>query len=194
MSFFDELEKVVGSVEGEAGAAAPGTDPAAVPGGAAGAAGGYGGILAAAEAAMAGMGQQPGQVASSSMPAGVTPATSAALVQEAMTMLTSGGAGGAGGAGGMSGLVQQFEQQGLGHLVGSWIGGGQNLPISGQQLQGVLGEQQVQELAQRVGLPPGLAASALAVVLPAVVDKLTPNGTVEHQLLQQGLSWLAGRA
>jgi uncharacterized protein YidB (DUF937 family) len=120
--------------------------------------------------------------------AGAAPGASAPLLQEAMGLLSS-----SSGAGGLSGLVQQFESQGLGHIIGSWTGPGQNLPISGQQLQAVLGDQRLQQLAQRVGLPPDAAANALAAVLPAVVDKVTPNGSIEHTLLQQGLSWLETR-
>jgi uncharacterized protein YidB (DUF937 family) len=120
-------------------------------------------------------------------PAGAVAGASAPLLQEAMGLLTNNSAGG------VSGLVQQFESQGLGHIIGSWMGPGQNLPISGQQLHSVLGGQQLQELAQRVGLPPEAAANALAAVLPALVDRVTPNGSIEHTLLQQGLGWLEGR-
>jgi uncharacterized protein YidB (DUF937 family) len=112
----------------------------------------------------------------------------ASLVQEAMGLLNENN-----NAGGLGGLVQQFEAQGLGHVIGSWTGPGQNLPISGAQLSGVLGDARLQQLAARVGLPPDAAASALAAVLPSLIDRMTPNGTVEHTLLQEGLSWLEGR-
>jgi uncharacterized protein YidB (DUF937 family) len=127
------------------------------------------------------------QAASTAAP-GAAPAGGTLIAQEAMRLLTDNSSGG------LNGLVQQFEQQGLGHLIGSWVGTGQNLPVSGQQIAGVLGDQRVQELAQRIGLPPAAAASALASVLPALVNHMTPNGNVEQQLLQQGLSWLQGRA
>jgi uncharacterized protein YidB (DUF937 family) len=150
MGFFDDLEKVVGSVAGEAGSGAAAAQPAVA------------------------------------MP-GATPGANPAILQEAMKLLTESGSGG------LSGLAQQFEQQGLGHLIGSWTGQGPNLPVSGAQMQGVLGDQRLQQLAQRVGLPPEAAASALAAVLPALVDRVSPNGTMEHQLLQDGLGWLEGR-
>ncbi|MBV8201191.1 MAG: DUF937 domain-containing protein [Acidobacteria bacterium] len=120
----------------------------------------------------------------------VAPAMSASLVQEAVNLLTGGGSG----SGGLAALVQGCERQGLGHVIGSWLGPGENLPISGPQLQAVLGDQRLAQAAQRLGLPPAAAATTLAAVLPAVVDRLTPNGTLEQQLLRQGLDWIEGRA
>jgi len=78
--------------------------------------------------------------------------------------------------GGLSGLVNMFEQQGLGHVVGSWISNGQNLPISADQLRSVLGNDQVQALAQKLGINPQEMSGHLAELLPQVIDKLTPNG------------------
>src|SRR5258707_4071383 len=70
-----------------------------------------------------------------SVPATVAPAMSASLVREAVAVLADGGADG------LAGLVQRFERQGLGQVIGSWLGPGQNLPISGPQLQAALGGQ-----------------------------------------------------
>jgi uncharacterized protein YidB (DUF937 family) len=121
-------------------------------------------------------------------PTPVAPAMSASLVQEAVGLLTESGSGG------LPGLVKQFQSQGLGHVIGSWVGSGENLPISGAQLQSVLGGPRLAQVAQRLGMPPETAAATLAAVLPAVVDRLTPQGAVEPQLLQQGLAWLQGRS
>ena len=52
--------------------------------------------------------------------------------------------------GGVSGLVAQFEQQGLGNVVQSWIGKGPNLPISPDQLNKVLGSATVQQMAAKL--------------------------------------------
>ena len=43
------------------------------------------------------------------------------------------------GVGGLEGLVAKFQQAGLGEVIGSWIGTGQNQAISGEQLSNVLG-------------------------------------------------------
>ena len=95
--------------------------------------------------------------------------------------------------GGISGLVQAFHTNGLGGVVNSWISTGQNQPISGAQIQQVLGSGQVQALAQKLGIDSSQASSVLSQLLPTVIDKLSPNGTVPDQsnLLQMGESLLA---
>jgi uncharacterized protein YidB (DUF937 family) len=55
--------------------------------------------------------------------------------------------------GGLSGLLQSFHDKGLGELVTSWVGTGQNLPISADQIEHVLGSEQVQQLAAKLGIP-----------------------------------------
>lgn len=80
--------------------------------------------------------------------------------------------------GGLAALVQQFEQGGLGHVIGSWIGTGQNLPITAEQLHSVLGSEQVQQIAQQLGLNSTEVLGQLSQLLPQVVDKMTPNGAV----------------
>jgi uncharacterized protein YidB (DUF937 family) len=80
---------------------------------------------------------------------------------------------------GLQGLVRQFQEQGLGAIVNSWVSTGQNQPISIQQLQSVLGSDLVTKLAQQAGLSPDQGLGALAQLLPQVVDKLTPGGEVE---------------
>jgi uncharacterized protein YidB (DUF937 family) len=117
----------------------------------------------------------------------VAPAMSASLVREAVGLLAGSGSDG------LTEMVRGFESQGLGHVIGSWVGPGENLPISGPQLQAVLGDQRLAQAAQRLGLPPAAAATALAAVLPSVVDRLTPHGALEQQLLRHGLEWSEGR-
>ena len=82
------------------------------------------------------------------------------------------------GNGGLQDMVAKFEQGGLGHLIGSWIGSGQNLPISADQLHQVLGSETIAGLAQQLGLSHGDVAAQLSQLLPQVVDKLTPQGQV----------------
>ncbi|MGN6529498.1 MAG: YidB family protein [Burkholderiaceae bacterium] len=81
------------------------------------------------------------------------------------------------GAPGLQGLVQQFEQQGLGHLVQSWIGTGANLAITPEQVQAVLGEPRIQAVASKLGLSAADVANQLAGLLPHAVDAATPDGS-----------------
>lgn len=80
--------------------------------------------------------------------------------------------------GGVSGLLEKFQAGGLGEVVQSWVGTGQNLPISAEQIQSVLGNEHVAELAGKLGIDPQQAAQHLSNYLPQLIDKLTPNGQV----------------
>ena len=80
--------------------------------------------------------------------------------------------------GGLQGLVQSFHDKGMGGLVSSWISSGPNPPISGDQVHQVLGSDQVKALAAKAGISPDIAGAAIAQILPGLVDKLTPNGSV----------------
>jgi uncharacterized protein YidB (DUF937 family) len=96
--------------------------------------------------------------------------------------------------GGLQGLIQSFKDKGLGGVVSSWVGTGENLPISVQQLTSVLGSSHLQEMAQKVGLPVEGLTEKLSVLPPQVVDQLTPTGSVPEEggLLAQGMGMLGG--
>ncbi len=94
--------------------------------------------------------------------------------------LGGGGMGGLGG-GGLGGLISQFENAGLGHIAQSWVGNGPNQPVSSQQLQDVLGQSQVQGMANQAGMQPGDFLSQLSQHLPAAVNGMTPNGRLPDE-------------
>jgi uncharacterized protein YidB (DUF937 family) len=84
---------------------------------------------------------------------------------------------GAGGLlGGLGGLLEKFQQGGLGNVTNSWIGSGQNQPVSPNQVGSALGPNIIKTLAQRSGLSEDELTKQLSQVLPGVVDKLTPSG------------------
>lgn len=95
--------------------------------------------------------------------------------------------------GGVSGMVEAFHNKGLGGVVNSWIGTGENQAVTPDQIQQALGSAPVQALAQKLGVSPEQAGSTLSQLLPTIVDKLSPNGAVpEHSnLLQMGEGLLA---
>ena len=80
--------------------------------------------------------------------------------------------------GGLPGIVSQLQQQGLMSTVDSWIGAGPNKPISADQVHQTFGPEVIRELAARTGMSPQDLAQKLSQVLPQVIDKLTPAGTV----------------
>jgi uncharacterized protein YidB (DUF937 family) len=80
--------------------------------------------------------------------------------------------------GGLAGLLDRFKSQGLGDTISSWIGTGQNQPIDPDQVEKVLGPDQVQDIAAKLGVSTEEVSQGLAKLLPEVVDKATPQGTI----------------
>jgi uncharacterized protein YidB (DUF937 family) len=80
--------------------------------------------------------------------------------------------------GGVQGIIDQFQKQGLGPTVQSWVGTGENQPISPAQVHQALGSDAVNQLAAKLGIPPDEMAAKLADILPKAVDRATPDGTV----------------
>jgi uncharacterized protein YidB (DUF937 family) len=80
--------------------------------------------------------------------------------------------------GGLPGIISKFEHGGMADHVGSWVATGANMPISGAQLQEILGSGSIGEIAQRLGMSHGDASSEMAQVLPQLIDALTPAGQI----------------
>jgi len=78
--------------------------------------------------------------------------------------------------GGLGGLVDKLQRGGLGNVVNSWVGHGQNQPVSPNQLGPALGPEIIKTLAARSGLSEEELVKQLSQFLPGVVDKLTPHG------------------
>lgn len=99
--------------------------------------------------------------------------------------------------GGLPGLIEKFQQGGLGETIASWIGSGQNQPVSADQLQSVLGDDIVGGLSQRSGLDAGAVLSNLSIMLPSLVDQATPGGSMDGAAaggtLMNSLSGILGR-
>ena len=85
-----------------------------------------------------------------------------------------------GSLGGLGALIDRFRNNGFEDAINSWIGTGQNQAISPGQLRQALGQETVEDLSQRTGLPHGDLLSQLANILPGVVDRLTPNGQLPN--------------
>jgi len=93
--------------------------------------------------------------------------------------------------GGLGGLVQKFNGSGLGDIMSSWIGTGENKPVSGDQIANALGSEKIREIAEKLGMNGADASNSLASLLPKVIDGLTPDGKIpQGGLLEQGLSLL----
>jgi uncharacterized protein YidB (DUF937 family) len=87
---------------------------------------------------------------------------------------------GTGSQGGLNAIVAKLEQAGFGQQVKSWIGTGQNLPITADQLRQVLGSDVVRQLAAKYNIPVDQLSEVLAHQLPLAVDHASPDGKLPH--------------
>jgi uncharacterized protein YidB (DUF937 family) len=92
-------------------------------------------------------------------------------------------------SGGLQGLANKFSQSGQGNAFQSWVGMGENQPVSNDQIQNVLGSEQVNAIATKMEVDPAVVSTFLAEYLPKIVDKLTPAGKIDPAANhQQGLA------
>ena len=92
-------------------------------------------------------------------------------------------------SGGLQGLASKFAQSGQGNAFQSWVGMGENQPVSNNEIQNALGSEQVNAIATRMGVDPAIVSTFLAEYLPKIVDKLTPAGKIDPAAdHQQGLA------
>jgi len=84
-------------------------------------------------------------------------------------------------AGGIPGLIAQFENAGLGSQIQSWIGGGENLPVTADQVTAALPPEQLAAWSEKLGVPQEQLAQMLAEILPHAVDHATPAGIIPTQ-------------
>ena len=120
-------------------------------------------------------------------------AAGSVLLSTVIAMLANGQQSQGAGVGGLGDLIGRFTQGGMGDVIGSWIGSGQNAPISGDQLSNVLGSDAIGKIAAQLGLSPGEAAGQLSQMLPEVIDRLTPNGQAPAGGLGDDLGALLGQ-
>jgi uncharacterized protein YidB (DUF937 family) len=95
--------------------------------------------------------------------------------------------------GGLGGLLQAFQQGGLGHVFQSWIGTGQNLPVSPDQLHRTVGTEWISRITQATGLPQSQVEQHLSTLLPQIIDHLTPGGQLPQGEIGGDLAKLAQR-
>ena len=107
------------------------------------------------------------------------------MIQMALQMLQQNG--------GIEGLLAKLQQGGMGQQAQSWIGTGQNMPVSADALSNIFGHGQLSQIAAQFGIPTDQAASGLAHALPQVVDHMTPGGQIpedHNDLVSQALAML----
>lgn len=95
--------------------------------------------------------------------------------------------------GGLQGMLSKMQQAGFGEQAQSWVGTGQNMPISPDALSQIFGQGQLGKIAEQLGMPQQDVAGGLAQMLPGVVDQMTPQGQIpdnDNDLVAQALALL----
>ena len=85
------------------------------------------------------------------------------------------------GSGGLQGMTSKLTKSGLGQQVQSWVGTGQNEPVTGQQLQQAVDPNELHTMAQNAGMTDEEASEQLAQAMPEMVDQATPQGQIPAQ-------------
>jgi uncharacterized protein YidB (DUF937 family) len=107
------------------------------------------------------------------------------LMQAAMSMLQQ--------QGGLESVLGMFRSKGMDQEADSWVGTGANIGVSAAQVQQVFGKSALGDMAEKLGMSQGEASSAMAKVLPELVNQMTPEGRVpenHNDLISQGLAML----
>ncbi len=100
-----------------------------------------------------------------------------------------------GGMGGLGSLLEAFKNNGMGDQVNSWVGTGENMPVSGDQVTSAFGQDQISQMAEKLGMSHGDVSGGLAQMLPQLINHVTPNGQVpqDHNMITDALSALLKR-
>lgn len=97
--------------------------------------------------------------------------------------------------GGLAGVVSMLKEGGLGEQVASWVGTGENLSISPEQIQSVLGNSKIADMAAKIGITPEVLSAQFAEHLPGLINHLTPDGVLPEEssgLLDQVMGMFKG--
>lgn len=97
--------------------------------------------------------------------------------------------------GGISGFMSKLSTGGLGDIAKSWLGGGAGaLPVSGSQIESLLGGQGglLSNITSKLGIGGSTASSALGFILPMVIGKLTPGGSIPTSLSSDVMGFISG--
>ena len=96
--------------------------------------------------------------------------------------------------GGLAGFLEKFKAAGLGPIIQSWLGGGPSAqPVSNSQVETVLGASGglLSMITARLGVNRDNVTSAIGYLLPAIVGKLTPGGSLPANLPPEVASFAA---
>ncbi len=78
----------------------------------------------------------------------------------------------------MGALMGKLTEGGLGDQVQSWMGDGENAPVSADEIKSALGEDQIAAASEKMGVDADTAAQQLSDALPDLADKFSGGGSM----------------
>ena len=75
-------------------------------------------------------------------------------------------------------MLGKLQQAGLGDQVNSWLGQGGNESVDADELAEAIGEDRIETLSAESGMSPDEVKSGLSQILPGLVDKMSPSGSL----------------
>ena len=81
-------------------------------------------------------------------------------------------------SGGLNAVLGKLQQAGLGDQVNSWLGQGGNESVDADELAEAIGEDRIETLSAESGMSPDEVKSGLSQILPGLVDKMSPSGSL----------------
>ncbi|PQJ62129.1 YidB family protein [Photobacterium angustum] len=81
-------------------------------------------------------------------------------------------------------LLQSLNGAGLANIVSSWLGNGENSPISADDIAKIFNQDQLSNFANELQMPQDEAVTGLQETLPGIIDKASPNGDIASELFQ----------
>lgn len=79
-------------------------------------------------------------------------------------------------------IVSGLQEKGLGSVVASWLGDGDNEAISADQVKELFGSEKISQVASQLGTDEGAVLNGLSEALPQVVDKSSSGGNLLDSL------------
>jgi len=92
----------------------------------------------------------------------------------------------------LAGIKDKLQAGGLGDKVGSWLGDGENVPMSADEVKNAFGEDGLSNVASKLGVDTEAAASQLSDILPSLLDKASSGGDLMQQFTSGGAGGLMG--
>ncbi len=83
-------------------------------------------------------------------------------------------------------ITDKLKEGGLGDQLSSWLGDGENAPVSAEQLTNAFGADKIGDMASKLGMDQGSAADSLSQVMPSLLDKMSSGGSLLDSVTSGG--------